>query len=280
MEDKKEIKGADFRKMQLLQLDMISELDRVCRKHNILYTISCGTLLGAVRHKGYIPWDDDADITMLREEYEKFKLVANELDPSICFFQDHTTDREYLWGYGKLRRTGTKYIRLGQEHIKCKTGVGIDIFPLDDAPLSVLGQMIQDFDCFLLRKILYARVAVKNSKGVEKAVYSLIHLIPRSYVYRRVDTYAKRSRNDSPNRVRLLLFPSFGKLYLKTNPLKTRYSMSKEWFLDRAEYEFEGYRFWGTKDYDAFLSYMYDDYMTLPDENKREAHAPVADYSF
>ena len=79
----------EFRRMQLVQIPLIQEVDRVCRKHDIRYTISCGTLLGAVRHKGYIPWDDDADISMLREDYERFRQVANEMDPSIAIFQDH-----------------------------------------------------------------------------------------------------------------------------------------------------------------------------------------------
>lgn len=135
MKQVKVIEGEDFRRMQLLELDMLVEFDRVCRAHGIAYTIFGGTLLGAVRHKGYIPWDDDADIAMLREDYERFRSVAHEMDPSICFFQDHLSDPEYRWGYGKLRRTGTKYVRVGQEHLKCKTGVFVDVFPMDDAPL-------------------------------------------------------------------------------------------------------------------------------------------------
>lgn len=98
MKQVKVIEGEDFRRMQLLELDMLVEFDRVCRAHGIAYTICGGTLLGAVRHKGYIPWDDDADIAMLREDYERFRSVAHEMDPSICFFQDHLSDPEYRWG--------------------------------------------------------------------------------------------------------------------------------------------------------------------------------------
>ena len=119
----KEIKGEAFRKMQLTELDMLVEFDKVCRKYNINYVLFGGSLLGAVRHQGYIPWDDDADIGMLREDYETFKRHKDEMNPNICFFQDHDTDHEYRWGYGKLRRTGSTYVRVGQEHLKCKTGI-------------------------------------------------------------------------------------------------------------------------------------------------------------
>ena len=155
MDAAKKLTPQEFRTMQLLELDLLIEFDRVCRRHGIKYCITCGTLLGAVRHKGYIPWDDDADIAMLREEYEKFRAVADEMDASVCYFQDHYNDPEYLWQYGKLRRTGTSFVRVGQEHMKGKTGVFVDIFVLDDCPKSVLGMELQDLWCFFLRKILY-----------------------------------------------------------------------------------------------------------------------------
>ena len=274
-----ELPREDFRKMQLLQLDMIVELDRVCRKHDIKYVLTCGSLLGAVRHKGYIPWDDDADIGMLREEYEKFRKVADELDPKICYFQDHENDPEYLWEYGKLRRTGTSFVRAGQEHLKGKTGVFIDIFPMDDIPKTVPGQMIQDFRCFCLRKILWARVGKLSEKGFMKHWYGLISKIPVDWVYRKVSKMTAKSRNDSPNKVRVLLFRSFGKLNYRHPPAE-RYGMEKQWFLDRAEYEFEGKTIYGSRDYDGFLKFMYNDYMTLPPEDKREPHAPVSSYNF
>ena len=69
-----ELTKEQLRKMQLMEVEMVAEFDRVCRKHNILYSIDGGTLLGAVRHKGFIPWDDDMDIVMLRQEYEKLSV--------------------------------------------------------------------------------------------------------------------------------------------------------------------------------------------------------------
>ena len=265
--------------MQLVGLEILTEVDRVCRKHNVNYVIFCGTLLGAVRHKGYIPWDDDADVAMLREDYEKFKSVLYDINPKICFVQDHETDHEYRWGYTKVRRTGTTYIRLGQEHLKNKTGIFIDIFPLDDVPNSIVGQVFQDFYCYCCRKILWSEVGKFQAKGIKKLWFSLISHISTERVFKWINHYVKKSNNRTPNRVRSLLFPAIGKLYVH-NPIKVRYGMPKEWFLERTEYEFEGYKFYGTKDYDAILKYTYGDYMTPPPIEKREQHAPVSFIDF
>lgn len=269
----------EFRRMQLVGLEILTEVDRVCRKHNINYVIFCGTLLGAVRHKGYIPWDDDADIAMLREDYEKFKAVLHDINPAICFVQDHETDPEYRWGYTKVRRTGTSYIRLGQEHLKNKTGIFIDIFPMDDVPNSIAGQIFQDFYCYCCRKILWSEVGKYQEKGIKKYFFRLISHINKDSVFKWINHYVKKSNNSTPNRVRNLLFPAIGKLYIH-NPIKDRYGMPKEWFLERAEYEFEGHKFYGTKDYDAILKYTYGDYMTPPPIEKREQHAPVSSIDF
>ena len=269
----------EFRKMQLVQMELLIDFDRVCRKHSIDYVISSGTMLGAVRHKGYIPWDDDADIMMLREDYEKFKSVKDDLDPNIAFFQDHTTDSEYRWGYGKLRRVGTKYIRVGQEHLKCKTGIFVDVFPYDDIPSSTIGQIFQDIYCYCCRKILWSEVGKEVCTGFMKCWYSLLSKIPTDTVFKWLSLYTKKSDKKSNNRVRILCFTPIGKLYYK-HPLKERYGILKEWFTDRAEYEFEGKQLMGTKDYDAVLKYWYDDYMTPPPENLRVQHSACSYIDF
>ena len=268
------------RTMQLLELDMLKELDRVCRKNHIPYTIFGGTMLGAVRHRGFIPWDDDADICMLREDYERFKSVSDQLNPSVCFFQDHTTDPEYRWGYGKLRRSGTSYVRAGQEHLKCKTGVFIDVFPMDDIPRSIPGQMLNCFHCFCLRKTLWSEVGKLNEKNplVRLLFRGLSHVRPET-VFHKLERMTRRSQNDSDNPVRCLLFPPTGTLYRK-NSLKTRYGMPKSWFLDLKEYEFEGVPLYGTADYDTILKYIYGDYWKLPPEEKRVSHSPVSSFHF
>lgn len=279
MENAKVIAGKDFRKLQLLELDLLLELDRVCRANHITYQIWAGTQLGAVRHKGFIPWDDDADIVMLREEYEKFRAVTDQLNPNICFFQDHYNDPDYRWQYGKLRRTGTKYIRLGQEHIKCKTGVFIDVFPLDDVPISTFGQMVQDFHCFVLRKILWSEVGKYNEKGLKRLWYSLLSKIPIDFAFKQIEWYAKRSKNSTSNKVRTLCYTAIGKLYYK-HPIKERYGMPKKWFTKVKPFEFEGHIFSGLEDYDEYLSFSFGKYMELPPVEQRVQHAPVSDYDF
>ena len=279
MSKQKILSPEEFRKMQLVELDMLVEFDRVCRKNDINYVIYGGTMLGAIRHKGFIPWDDDIDIGILREDYEKFKEHMDELDPKICYFQDHTTDKEYRWGYGKIRRTGTKYVRVGQEHLKFKTGIFIDVFPLDDIPKTTIGQMLQDFKFYCLRKILWSEVGKYSTKGFMKVWYTLLSKIDPQKVHKYIDRTRRKSKNSSSNMVRTLLFTSTGKLYRK-NPIKMRYGIPKRWILDRAEYEFEGHKFYGTKDYDEIMKYTYGDYMKLPPEDQRYQHSPFSEITF
>lgn len=277
MSNRIELSKKDFRRMQLIELDLLAEFDRVCRLHNISYTLCSGSMLGAIRHKGFIPWDDDIDVCMLREEYERFKQEGiKDLDEQLCFFQDHTTDPEYRWGYAKLRRIGTTYIRIGQEHCKYKTGVFIDIIPYDDVPRSFLLQIIQDRYCFCLRKILWSEVGAKNEKGFLRIWYKFLSIIPKNIIFRMMEVCINKRNVNTENKVRGLMFPAPGEEYGATMDIKKRYGMPKKWFLDRCEYDFEGIKAFGTKYPDDYLRYKFGDYMKLPPEDKREGHAPVS----
>lgn len=260
-----------------IQLDLLKEVDRICNKYHINYCIGWGTLLGAVRHKGFIPWDDDADVLMLRRDYRKFSEVCKTELQGKYFFQDDESDSEYLWGYAKLRNTNTCYIRCGQEHIPCRTGVYIDIFPLDNVPDSLPLQMLQDGYCFLLRKILWAKVGkYSESNKAVRLIYKCLAHIPKKIIFSMRNLIISKDSRVT-DQVRCLLMKAPGNQWNKeNNPLNVRYGFKKEWILQRRKVSFEGEELWGTKDYKACLSFLYGNYMKLPPEEERKGHAPVS----
>lgn len=276
--EKIKITDEQYERIKVIQLDMLKELHQICEKHDINYCLGFGTMLGAIRHKGFIPWDDDADVLMLREDYDRFREVCAKELPEKYFLQDADTDSEYLWGYAKLRNVNTEYIRCGQEHIKCKTGVFIDIFPLDDVPDALPLQIYQDYIYMLRRKALWAQVGKYTEQNMLKRVaFGLMSRISKESIYRHLKKEVYKQKKGKSKRVRCLLFAAPGKHWNKKgNKLNTRYGFEREWITNRTQVEFEGHMFWGTKDYDRCLTYLYGDYMKLPPEEKRVGHAPVS----
>ena len=113
-------------------LDLMITLDGICRKENISYSLHGGTLLGAVRENGFIPWDDDMDIGMLRADYEKFLNVAKEKLNKKYFLQTWDTDEKFALPFAKIRLNGTKYIEHNSKNVDIHNGIYIDIFPYDN----------------------------------------------------------------------------------------------------------------------------------------------------
>lgn len=124
--------GSVLRKHQLVMLDLLKHFDAVCKEHNIKYWLSSGTCLGAVRHGGFIPWDDDLDVEMLREDYLKFEKVFQETDKYVL--QTYKTDPYYVVPYAKLRNKNTGIREHGQDLKYKYKGIYIDVFILENTP--------------------------------------------------------------------------------------------------------------------------------------------------
>jgi lipopolysaccharide cholinephosphotransferase len=261
---------AELKELQKVLLEMLIELDRICRKHSICYALDGGTLLGAVRHGGFIPWDDDLDVVMTRPEYVRFRAACRtELDSGRYFFQDNTTDPDYPWGFGRIRRLGSEFVRVGQEHLRMRTGIFLDIFPRDNVPDAPWLRVLHNSYCFILRKLLYAETGTVTGKtALLRAWYRLLQRIPRGFVFRRLDSLARHWNSEQTELMRTLTFPILP---------KGQYGYKREWFEETAPILFEGLEFFGVKDYDGYLTCLYGDYMTPPPPEKRHWH-PVSKF--
>jgi LPS biosynthesis protein len=117
--------------LQIIELDILKQFIYICNKYKLTYYAIGGTLLGAVRHKGFIPWDDDIDVGMPRKDYETFVNIANVELPQHYFLQTFQSDSEYPHNYAKIRNSNTTYIENAVNNLKMNHGIYIDIFPLD-----------------------------------------------------------------------------------------------------------------------------------------------------
>ena len=262
------ISANELRQIQNIQIDLIKEVDRICRKNHIHYNMVGGTMLGAIRHGGHIPWDDDADIGFLREEYEKFREACKtDLNKEKYYMQDFRDTPGYRWGYGKLRRKDTLFLRNGQEFMPYEQGIFIDLMPFDNVPDNLIMRKIHFMKCFLFRKILWSKVGAETEKDKRiRFVYKLLSTIPEKIVKRAFEEFILKGRKKKTDLVRILTFPT----------PKHVYGYKREWYTKLEKYDFAGLKLPGAKDYDGYLKIKYGDYMTLPPEEKRKVH-PISE---
>lgn len=236
-----------------------------CENHNLKYYLLGGTLLGAVRHQGFIPWDDDLDIAMSRSDYEKL-LSLREQVPEGFELNSFEHDQGYIYPFAKFCN---KQLIVEEPFYKpFITGVWIDIFPLDYAFDNNICQKIQFQLINVLKKILilktYAFKPSKRSALSKKVVVLLSHLVqavPLSFIHK-ILFYLQI---DLPNK-----FSNKNQLANYHGAWGIKEVAPKTLFEDRVLLSFEGREFWSVKDFDFWLSKVYGDYMQLPPEDKRK----------
>ncbi len=261
------ISSEELKQLQDVQQKLIQEVARICKKCGIHFNMVGGTMLGAIRHKGYVPWDDDADIGFLRTEYEKFREACKtELNHEKYYMQDLRDTKGYRWGYGKLRRKNTEFVRLGQEFLPFEKGISIDLMPFDNVPKGWLSRRIHFFLCFLYRKIFWSAVGSRTEKNLcKRAAYKIINLLPMDMVIKSYQRFIDVGQRKKTHLVRILTFPT----------PKGIYGYERKWYTHLAKYQFGELTLPGAYDYDEYLRTKYGNYMDLPPVEKRKIH-PVS----
>ena len=254
----------ELKQVQNIQKELIDEVKRICKKCNIHFGMVGGTMLGAIRHKGYIPWDDDADIGFLRTEYEKFREACKtELNHEKYYMQDLRDTEGYRWGYGKLRRKNTEFIRLNQEFVPYEQGISIDLMPFDNVPDGWLTRRIHFLCCFLYRKLFWSEVGSRVEENIWiRRVYQLMRLIPMKWVLKSYQRFIDEGQRKKTQLVRILTFPT----------PKGVYGYERKWYTQLTMYQFDDMLLPGAKDFDGYLKVKYGNYMELPPIEKRKTH--------
>jgi len=251
-----------------VQLDMFAEFDRVCRKYDIKYVASGGTLLGAVRHHGYIPWDDDMDLMLMRDQYDKLCQVAPLEFQHPYFFQTEETDPGFHRWFARLRNSETTAIQKYEipYHFKYNQGVFIDIFPMDGVADNQKRSLQQQKISFY-KSIYYKLLAVEKSYWSDNEPPSkrwakiiahflfgkLVGYTPvTQWAWRKVDEIFKWYSNDETEFVSLLSF-EFNNLH---------HEVRSSYLNDIIEVDFEFMKIPIFASFDEHLRLKYGDYMT------------------
>ena len=267
--NKDEYEDMNLREAQLMMADILDAIHKICEKHNIKYFLDAGTLLGAVRHQGFIPWDDDADIGMLREDYNKFIEVCKKELPKNLFLQTFETDKYYdvFPVPCKIRYNGTiLFERDLKDNYKMHNGVYVDIIPYDSLPKSRFVYKVQRLISFNILKSL-KRIANMPDKLSFKNLftYSFYKTVTLIFPYKRrkkfFDFLIKWNDVNSE-------YMAYG-----VDTFWFEYIYKKEYFFDLIKLNFEGKQFYAPRNYDAILTQLYGDYMKLPPEDERVWHS-------
>ena len=253
-------------------LTILKAFIAVCEKHNLKYFLMGGTALGAVRHKGFIPWDDDIDVGMPREDYDKFMTLQYEYEGTPYFIQNYKTDPCYIYGFAKLRDSSATYIENFYKNHRINHGLWIDIFPFDGmsrkmVPAKKLGRKVwhvyfQSFFAYLpaLRRKVRKKTWFKDI--LLNIVAGLFYILDIAHFRNKVaEKYAKKI----PLNESVLAGNLFG-FNMKKEAMPTKI------FQEFIKVPFENIEAMIMKDYDAYLTYLYGDYMKLPPEEKRVGH--------
>ena len=260
-----------LRKLQLTEVEILNEIDKICKDNSIEYFLIGGTLLGAIRHKGFIPWDDDIDIVMPRSDYEKFIKICKTQLADDYMLQSYRTFANHFFSYMKIRKKDTVFLEKSVAHMDMHHGIFVDIFPLDYSTFSG-DSLVTKFKYKLFTHLRYQignKVGLyENSRQTSSVFAKLMTFLCTFYSVSALSEMQRR-----------IISLHFNKKYFVN--YGGRYGISKEtmpveYYLPSVEVGFEGSMYRAPARYHDVLVNTYGkDYMELPPESERVTHDPL-----
>uniref|UniRef100_UPI0040565614 LicD family protein n=1 Tax=Agathobacter sp. TaxID=2021311 RepID=UPI0040565614 len=256
-----------LKEVQKIELDILLKFNKYCEAHNLNYVLCGGTLLGAVRHHGFIPWDDDIDILMPRPDYDKLLQLSRKKRIG----EEIKVDGSYSYPFIKMMNMKTHIQRKGKSKLETNH-IWIDVFPADGLPEDdalckrkfICSLFLKRLTEMSTKKIGYGTTFLKRVLGIP--ILPIVRLIGCHRIVRWTDSFCRKLDYDKSKYVGCLCW-GYGS--------QERMS-KKEFFEERVKVVFEGYGFWAPKCWDYYLTQLYGDYMQLPPEEKRITHNMTA----
>ncbi len=256
----------NLKQAQIVMLRILKVIDHICKKHNIEYWLDGGTLLGAVRHKGFIPWDDDIDLGMMRDDYNKFIKISKQELPEDMFLQTRESDSYYnITVPLKIRDTKSLFVEEFETiEENYNQGIYVDIFSYDFLPKNAIKRKLLKRTIKKISKIIRAKLTPNKTYTNDLLYKTLKYFFSLKMLQKLVDNAIVKTNKNNHEIIGFGLDSSL-----------TRNYIAKE-FYPLIRLEFEGCKFLAPNNYDYYLKTTYGDYMKLPPKDKQKPKHSIA----